>query len=217
MSKHTPCPVSPTGKHKWEQVFTADCRFEWQFQMVCACGVLKDSRIFGIPPTPKAAKEAIRTEPVDEPKEGSLFSPGSAPDIARLIETLFDHNLDWAATVRTLRPDASPEQVFSLAEEWSALSSVTEAITKYTKSLLNQEQRAALLLHHAQKLSVDDAQTGAVRATCLNILKSAHIVEKSEQSQNGVMRIEGLEKGIRRMLGEDYIDSVAPDASKSVN
>ena len=208
-SKHSACPVSRDGRHAFTQAWTPECTEPWQFQMVCLCKAKKSDEVYGIAPKEVAQSLASPAQPAQE------FSLDNPSDVTRLVVALFDASLDWPATVRTLLPSLTEGEVFTRAAELQADERVTSAIDSYVASLTHEKLRYALLLHLAEKLSRDANVSGAVQSTALNILKSARIVEKSEHQQHGTMRIEGLEKGIRRMLGEEYVNAVASE--KPVN
>ena len=188
------CYAYPShGKHKFAQVKTERCQ-NGQWQNVCACGEMADDVVYG---------EAIAVvAPVGQPtyREISLEDKN---DVDSIVDALFDSNLDWTSAILKLLP-IDPKDARSLADEWSQDKRVTAAVDAYVESMAaSNKKRYALLTHHCWKAVKNSDETGAVRATAMNILKSAHVTEKSEQQFSGPMLVQGLEEGLKRMMGGD--------------
>lgn len=216
MARRTSCPAyrfpdGRYGNHKWEQKCTRcnlvhdgealkPCRVPWQWQLVCACGQLASDEVYGHrDPNEEGESTENRVIDLDQPA-----------DLAAVVEALFDNNLDWPTAVRSLQPHYMEKRSYEIAAEWSEDPRVQAAVDSYVKRLSNDTLQRTWLQHLTQKLSTDSSQTGAVRATALNIQKAILVTEKSEEHRTGVFRVEGLEKGMRKMLGDEHMDNVEP-------
>jgi len=181
MAPRRVCPAYPLkdSKHQWEQTHTPACREPWQWQNVCACGDVRDEGIYGVPPTPEEKAPVLESDiNLDRPA-----------DVEKLVDALFDSGLNWTQAAARL----GSREAFEQGQVWAGDERVTKAVGDYIRSMSTSNPvRQTLLLHHAEKYMVDKAETGAVRATAMNILKAARITEKSEQAQQQHIKITGL-------------------------
>jgi len=174
------CPAYPLkdSKHQWEQVHTPACKEPWQWQNACACGDVRDDGIYGVPPT-------VEERPIPE----SNINLDRPADVEKLVDALFDSGLNWTQAAQRL----GSREAFEQGQVWAGDERVTKAVGDYIRSMSTSNPvRQTLLLHHAEKYMVDKDETGAVRATAMNILKAARITEKSEQNQQQHIKITGL-------------------------
>ena len=143
------------------------------------------------------------------PANSADFNISDPSSLAEFVDALFDSNLDYALAVKRLCPSLSRAAAHKRGKELREDERVTTAIGEYVKAIsTSNPQRSALLLHKAWKLA-DNADTGAVKATALNILGKAHITERSERHTSGeVLVVDGLDKGLKRLgiLEEDEPD-----------
>lgn len=198
------CPAYPAhGKHKFTQVKTERCQ-NGQWQNVCACGEMADDVVYG-----EAIVQPPSTTVSPSYREISLDDKN---DVDCIVDALFDSNLDWTNAILKLLP-VDPKEARTLADEWSQDKRVIAAVDAYVESMAaSNKKRYALLTHHCWKAIQNSDETGAVRATAMNILKSAHVTEKSEQQFIGPMLIQGLKEGLERMMsGDDKPSEDAPE------
>ena len=170
------CRAYPSsGKHKFDPVQTDKCQ-QGQWQNVCACGEMTDDQVWGEPVVVDAKPTLL---------DDRSLNLDDKLDIDLLVDALFDNNLDWTTAILNLGVTKEPKQARQLAEDWSLDKRVTAAIEKYVDSMAaGNKQRYALLTHHCWKAVQDKDETGAVRATAMNILKSAHVTEKTEHEEH---------------------------------
>lgn len=194
-SKHAPCLAHPDGKHRWVQAPTPECKFEWQWQLLCACGVKKNDGVYGVA-IKKEQLDAVTAantplpEPAVEPKP--VFSLDSPIDLSSLVTALFDSGLHWPTAVKLVQPELTDKEIYEKIELWQPDLRVVKAISDYVSSLSDENLRRASLIHLSEKLARDEDASAAVRSTALNILKSAHIIEKSHQHQTSKIQVTQL-------------------------
>lgn len=196
------CRAYPnTGKHKFDQIQTERCQ-NGQWQNVCACGEMTDDQVWG---------EVVAEEPAA--LTGREINLDDKLDVDLIVDALFDNNLNWTEAILQVGAAVDAKQARALAEDWSIDKRLTAAIELYVKSLSDPTMGYALLIHHTRKASSDPKATGAVKATAMNVQKSAFVTEKSEQHFSGPMLIQGLEEGLKRMMGGSDTPADEPETT----
>ena len=209
--------AKPRHQHTFVKMRTPACVEDWQFQYQCsdvACGKLKDDILYGVPPAHVANAAA---------KEASLKATeqaidlGEPSDVARIVDALFDNHLDWAGTVTTLFPTMRPKEAFALAGEWQADERVTKAIEAYVKSLQSSNPLMLAYLMHISKKYAAGEEAGAVKATAMNVLKSALVTEKSQRDDTSVIRVVGMDDIQAGITGAVLEKAAKKDEEEAVN